>query len=194
MTTSTTKRKGSRRRGFTLVEVLVSAGLGAFVLAGVLTANRLIIRTGLRAVNYAEMESQCRRGLDQLGRDLSIATAITWNSASDITLTVPLTSGSSAQYTYAWTADTQSFFRVPGASSAATSGRITLIKGIPTASNGSAGVVFSRFDRDGNVATTDLTTKRVLVRLTATRTGTTLVSATQNGATATFVLRNKAVS
>ena len=173
---------------------MVAAGLGAFVLTGVLTANRLIMRTGLRAVSYAEMESQCRRGLDQLGRDLSGATAIKWNSASDITLTVALTDGSTAQYTYAWTAATQSLFRVPGTDSTVTAGRVTLITGIPTASDGSAGLLFSRYDRDGNAASTDLATKRILVHLSAKRTATSMVSVTQNGATATFVLRNKAVS
>ena len=51
------------RPGFTLVEVMVGALLGGFVLAGVLVTNLQLMRSGLRITQYAEMSTQTRRGL-----------------------------------------------------------------------------------------------------------------------------------
>lgn len=188
MTSSTTAR--NRRRGFTLVELLVAAGIGSFILTGVLAANRVVVRTGLRAANYAEMEAQTRRALDTLGGDLRCATAFTYNNASDITLTIPTTGLATTSVTYAWTSATGSLFRVPGADSSATTGRIYLVRGIPSGSGGAAGLTFTRYDRDGNTTTSNSATKRIVVQFSAQRTGTTLVTTNQNAITATFVMRN----
>jgi Tfp pilus assembly protein PilW len=177
--------------GFTLVEVMVAASLSVFVLAGVLTANLQIIRSGVRITQYAEMESQVRRALDYLGRDLKEALNITWNGESDITLTIPTSDTTSTQVTYAWTAASQSFFRVAGASSAVIAGRLELVRGIPPLTDGSAGVKFARFNRDGAAATTNGATKSVAVTMTVTRNAQTVTAASQNAASATFTMRNK---
>ena len=181
-------------RGFTLVEVMVSALLGGFVLTGVLVTNLQLMRSGLRITQYAEMSTQTRRGLEQLSADLKSASAITWNSSSDITLTIPTSAGSTRQVTYAWTSATQSLFMVVGVSSSVTSGRVYLVNGIPALAGGAAGVTFSRYDRDGNVATTDLATKRVRVSVTASRSAKTAATATDTAISATFILRNKPTS
>jgi len=140
------------------------------------------------------MSSQVRRGIEQLAGDLRSASAITWNSASDITLTIPTSDGATRQVTYAWTAATQAFFMVPGASSAATGGRVYLVQGIPVRSDGSDGVMFARYDRDGNVATTDLATKGVQVSLNVVRSAQTAAGTTDTAVSAIFILRNKPVS
>ena len=184
------RRPRGRRRGFTLVEVLIATTLGVFILAGVLTANLQVIRGGIRVSNYVEMDTQVRRALEFLGRDLKSATAITWNGDSDITLTLPGTGGATTQVTYAWTAASGAFFRVAGASSAVVTGRLELIRGIPAAPDGSAGLAFARFDRDGNAATTDAATKRVQVSMTLRRSGVARAASTHPIA-ATFTLRSK---
>ena len=161
---------GGARRGFPMIELMVAAVLGSLVLAGVLTTNLQLARSGTRVTQYAEMSTQARRAVEQLEGDLKSAINITWNGASDITLTLPAQNGTTSQVTYAWTSATQSFFRVPGASSAVLVGRIYLVNGIPLRSDGSAGLIFSRYDRDGNVATTDLATKKVQVSLNVVRT------------------------
>ena len=117
------KSPAAGRRGFTLVEVMVASALGVFILAGVLAANLQIIRGGVRITQYVEMETQVRRALDWIAHDLRSASAITWNNASDLTLTIPAGGGATAQVTYAWTAASGAFFRVAGASSSA-SGRM----------------------------------------------------------------------
>ena len=181
-------------RGFTLVEVMVAALLGGFILTGVLVTNLQLMRSGVRITQYAEMSTQTRRGLEQLGIDLKSASNFKWNSAADITLTLPTSSGSTRQVTYAWTGATQSLFSVPGTDSTVTTGRIFLVTGIPALAGGSPGVTFSRYDRDGSAATTDLATKRVQVSLNAVRTTRTAAAATDTAVSATFVLRNKPTS
>jgi prepilin-type N-terminal cleavage/methylation domain-containing protein len=183
-----------KRRGFTLVELMVAATLGALVLTGVLATNLELLRSGVRVTQYAEMSAQVRRGLQQLEMDLRSASAITWNSASDITLTLPTSDGSTRQVTYAWTSATQSFFMVPGASSAATTGRLYLVKGIPALSDGSAGVTFSRYNRDGGTASTDTATKCVQVSLNVLRTSAQTRRTTETAVSARFILRNKPTS
>ena len=169
---------------------MVAASLGGFVLAGILTSNLQIIRGGVRITQYAEMEAQVRRGLDYLGRDLREALELTWNGESDLTLTIPTGANTTAQVTYAWTAASQSFYRVAGASSAEVNGRFELVRGIPPLAGGAAGLTFARFDRDGAVATTDAKTKSILVNMTVARSAQT-AAGSQRMISATLTLRNK---
>jgi len=173
---------------------MVATMICGIVLAGVLTANFQIMRSGVRITQHAEMSAQIRRALDQLGRDLKNASAIKWNSSSDITLTLPTSSGSTTQVTYAWTSATQNFFMVPGADSSVATGRILLVTGIPALADGSAGVVFARRDRDNNAATTDNATKRVQVIFNAVRKSERSADATDTAVSAFFTLRNKPTS
>lgn len=181
-------------RGFTLVELMVAALLSGLVLAGVLTATLQLMRSGVRITQYAEMSTQVRRGLEQLGHDLKIASAVKWNSASDITLTLPTVGGATTQVTYAWTSATQSLFSVPGADSSVTTGRVFLVRGIPAYADGSAGVTFARYDRDGGAATTDLATKRIQVVLNVARQAGQTAAARDKAVSASFILRNKPTS
>ena len=179
------------RSGFTLVELMVAAALGAVVLAAVLTTNLQLMRSGARVTHYAEMSAQVRRGFEQFEGEVKSAITITWNGASDITLTLPAQNGTTSQVTYAWTSAGQTFFRVPGTNSLATAGRIDLVRGIPLLADGSAGLVFARYDRDGNVATTDLATKKVQVSLNTVRVAAATTRSTDTAVSAIFVLRNK---
>ncbi len=196
MLISTTTRNpvANAVRGFTVVELMVAALIGGLVLTGVLTTNLQLMRSGVRLTQYAEMSTQIRRGLEPLGVDLKSASAIKWNGASDITLTIPTTGGSTRQVTYAWTSATQSLFQVPGTDSSVTAGRVYLVKGIPSFADGTAGVTFARFDRDGVAATTDLATKRVQVILNVVRSAQTAAKSTDTAVSAGFILRNKPVS
>lgn len=180
-----------RAAGFTLVEVLVAVTISVFILAGVLTANLQIMRSGVRIAQYAEMDTQVRRALDYLGRDLRAASAIKWNGESDLTLTIPASGGTTAQVTYAWTAASGTFYRVAGASSSATVGRLELVRGIASLPNGSAGLTFARFDHNGVAATTDADTKRITVTMTVGRSAPTAVATTGTPVCASFALRSK---
>jgi type II secretory pathway pseudopilin PulG len=195
VTSSTPKAERPRGtpRAFTLVEVLIAAGISVVVLAGVLTANLQVIRGGVRATEYAEMEAQVRRALDMLGRDLREALDIKWNSESDLTLTIPTDDTTVSQVTYAWTAASGAFFRVAGARSDA-AGRLELVRGIRPLPGNAPGAVFTRFDRDGAEALTDDATKSIQITLTTTRTRTGMADMTQAAVSARFLMRNKATN
>lgn len=170
----------------------MSAGLAGFVLLGVLATNLELVRSGVRITQYAEMDAQVRRALEHLGEDLRNARGIKWNSATDISLTVPDGRGGTAQVTYAWSAAREAFFLVPGADSNVTAGRIYLLEGLPRDARGGPGLSFWRFDRDGNPATSDASTKRIQVDLRVRRQARTMAAATQNAVSAAFTMRNKA--
>ncbi len=180
-----------RSGGFTLVEVLVAVTISVFVLGGVLAANLQIMRGGVRLSHYVEMDSQVRRALEFLSRDLKAATAITWNGSSDLTLTLPVSGGGTTQVTYAWTSASGTFFRVAGASSATLVGRLELVRGIPTLSDGSAGLTFARFDRDGVATTTNAATKSIQVNMTVGRSARGAGAGSTTMVSATYTLRAK---
>lgn len=171
---------------FTLVELLIALAIGAVLLAGIITASFQLTRSGVRVTHYAEMDTQVRRCFEQLALDLRAATSFTSNSASDISIIVAKSDGSTAQYTYAWNDQTGSLYRVPGADRNSRTARLWLVSGVSTLS-------FSRFDLGGNTASSDSATKRVGITLTLARRisgGATASSA----ASTVFMLRNKPAS
>jgi Tfp pilus assembly protein PilW len=181
------------RRGFSIIELLNAPGISGFVLTGILAATVELTRTGLRVSNYAEMDAQVRRGLALLEADLKAASNLTWNSASDITLTIPQSGGAAVQYTYAWCPLTLCLFRVPGTNSAIFTGRRELIKGVPAAAGGNPGVTFTRLDRTGAAASTDGATKCLQISLTVSR-AVGIAAKSTSPVSATFALRNKRIS
>lgn len=166
--------------------MLIALGISAVILTGVLGATLQLARSSVRVTLYAEMDTQVRRAFEQLSGDLKSASAITWNAASDLTVTKENSDGTTTTLTYAWDSSTQQFYRVPGASSAAASGRIALISGATALS-------FSRLDSSGNAAATDNATKQIRVGLTLRRTA---VGAAASSSTVStnVMLRNKPVS
>lgn len=177
-------------RGFTLVEVMVAAALGGLIMVGVLATNLQIVRSGIRITQYSDMEAQVRRGLERLGRDVRIASDITWNGPGSITLTIP-SGGQLLPFTYAWSGTTQTFYVVPGRDAASTAGRVTLVRDIPAPAGGAPGVAFARFDRDGNAAANDGATKRIQVTMRLSRKSTGVAAASHNVVSATYTMRNR---
>jgi Tfp pilus assembly protein PilW len=190
MTTTTplpTRNRRSGRRAFTLVEVMISAALAAFILAGTLSTFLFLGRSGANIRNYSDMEAQARKGLEIFAEDVRQASAIVWTSNVQVTLTV---NASSVVYIYASGAAT--FSRIEG-----TATRV-LISGITPGT--------FRF-RSYNVAGTELlltsaallteagsSTKQLQISLEATRTNQTVAAATNTVLSARFILRNKIVT
>lgn len=168
---------------------MIGSTIGAFVLLGILTTFLMLGRSGVNLVGYSTMDIQTRRGLEDLAQDLRMASGITWNSDTSITLTVPDNyAGSGNLVTYAWDTTAGSstyryFYRVPGAAASA-SPRTTYIANISS-------FAFSRYDRLNAAATDDAHTKRIQVSLTITTTHSTVVAATDTTISASFILRNK---
>jgi Tfp pilus assembly protein PilW len=179
------------KRAFTLVEIMIGATLGSMVLAGVLTTFLMLGRSGANAAAYSVMESQSRRALEELSQDLRMASDVTWNSSTSITLLVPdnyvsadLTHNN--RVTYAYDSTTKYFYRRPGTVTS-TSAATNLIKNVSS-------FAYSRFDRVDNASTSNVTTKRIQVSMVVRTANVTVVGATNNILSASFILRNKPVN
>ena len=183
----------ARRRGFTLVEVMVAAGLSGFILSGVLTTFVMLGRSGYNAANYSIMESEARRALETFSQEARAANNITWTSANSVTLTI-VTATTTYLVTYAYDASTSGatagcFYRLLGAASS-TSTRLILVRNVTD-------FAFRRYKVVNGVdytAANDLETKQIQITLRSVRTGATTVAATNAVLSARVVLRNKAVS
>ncbi len=189
MTSTTRSPTDRRRRGLTLVEVLVAVTLATTVLAGVLTTMLMIGRNGLAIGNYADMSAQGRKGLEQFAQDTRQASEIVWNSTSSVTFTVD---GASILYTYDSSGGTFTR-RAAGATT-------TLIRGITSFQF--IGYTITGVDVSG---ANDLTTaagrvaaakvtKQMQISLTITRTSVVSASVTNAVLSARYTLRNKRVT
>lgn len=188
MTISTTTRRRVGA-GFTLAEVIVGSTIASFVLAGIMSTFLMLGRSGTNIVAYTTMDTQTRRALEDFAQDLRMASNVTWNSSSSITLTVPDNySLNGNQVTYAWDTVSASgtyhyFYRKPGNDAAVTS-KTTYIANVTS-------FTYYRYDRLNAAATTDAATKRIQIQMTISTTNRTVVSATDSTLSASFVLRNK---
>ncbi len=101
-------RRGDRRSGFTLVELLISLGLMMMLTLALLTSFVFIARGDRSLSNYGEMNAQARLMLERLGSDLRSATDVTNFSATSLTLTVPTNPAVTAVQDVIWTYDSYS--------------------------------------------------------------------------------------
>ena len=182
-----------RRRGFTLVEVMIGATISVFVLSGVLASFLMMGRNGYNAANYSMMEAEARRALETFSEEARMAKNITWNSSTSITLKVVQSSGS-YDVTYAYDSATsgataQCFYRKLGGASSTSTASI-LVRNVTD-------FAFRRYKVVNGVdytAANDLETKQIQITLRSMRTGMTTVAATNAVLSARVVLRNKVVT
>ena len=187
--------------GFSLVEVMIGSTIGSFVLLGVLSTFLMLGRSGTNIVSYTTMDAQTRRALEDFSQDVRMASNLTWNSDSSITLTVPDNYGSNSnQVTYAWdttagSATYQRFYRSPATSTAAAGTKTSYISNVTR-------FVYLFYDRrDARIdtqasppptaAAIQAAAKRVQINRTITTANRTEVTATDTTLSASFVLRNK---
>ena len=188
MTISTAKRS-RRNAGLTLVEVMIAGGIGSFVMTGVLSVVLMMGRSGMSAANYAGMEAESRRAVDEFAQDVRMSSDLTWNSDTSVTLTVPdnyASSGNKVTYGYdnATTGPTaSSFYRLPGPASS-TSGRFVLARNVTS-------LTFMRYTRTNTVATDDFSAKRLQLTMNLRTTAQTTVDQNTLVISASYVLRNK---
>jgi len=181
------------QRGFTLVEMMVGATIGAFVLAAILSTFLMLGRNGYNAANYSMMEAEARRALETFSEEARMASDLTWNSSTSVTLTVYASTGTYL-VTYAYDSSTsgataQSFYRQAGAASGA-GAKTVLVRNVTE-------FAYRRYKVVNGVdyaASNDIETKQIQITLRSVRTGITTVATTNAVLSARVVLRNKAVS
>lgn len=187
--TTTIRSQASRpprsRQGFTLVEVMISATLGSFVLLAVLVTFLFLGRSGANLRNYTDMESQARKALELFAEDTRQASGVQWNSAESVALTV-----NGVVVTYAHSSGT--FTRTVGAGAS-----ISLLSGITTfnfLAYTISGTPITDFSTATARTSANSKTKQVQISLSAARTSQTVATATNIVLSARYVLRNKAVT
>ncbi len=178
-------RKSPRpRRGFTLVEIMIGATLGSFILLGVLTTFLFLGRSAANLRNYSDMEAQSRKALELFAEDTRQASGVTWASANSVTMTV-----NSVSVTYAYASG--NFTRTIN------SATTTLLSGITTFNfvvYTISGAQITDFSSSAARTVADNTTKQIQISLSAARSSQTVATATNIVLSARYVLRNKSVT
>lgn len=181
-----------------MAEVLVASGLGALLLAAILTAFLFITRTGMNIQNYTDMESQSRTAMETFAQDVRMAAGVRWNSNSSLTLTLQDGAGNE-YYTYAYDRTAKTFSRQQVSdpvTQAKVGAAFTLITGIKPNT-----FEFTAYKIDtGTISLTNITdlthqmTKQVQIALETERTSKSLATSTNKVISARFILRNKKVT
>lgn len=181
-------RRAASRRGYTLLELMLSTGLSSLVLAGVLSTFLFLSRSGATMQNYNEMELQSRRGLEYFAEDVRQAKAIAWNSSTSVTLTLD-----SATITYSYSSVTRAFSRQD-----ATSTKVLITSITPNT------FVFRAYKMgnttplplvtNADLVTANNDTKQLQITLETYRARSVLATTTNKVLSARYILRNKVVT
>ena len=201
-------------RAFTLVEVMIGASLGSIVLLGVLTTYLMLLRSGVSASGFAEMESQARRTFEQFGIDARMANNLSSTTTTvggvtavtSVTLTVPNNyTGTSNKVTYGWDSTNQLFYLVPG--DGTSSGQVYVAPGAGAAPTGQqiligktgnallnlkvTSVAFNRYDTSSASTSSDTSAKHIQVSINVRRAAARVVSVDETILSSAFTMRNK---
>jgi prepilin-type N-terminal cleavage/methylation domain-containing protein len=196
MIITTHKKRRRASRGFTLVEVLISASISAFIMAGVLSAFLMMGRSGANAYIYTGMESESRIALEYFAEDVRMSNSVSWTSSTDLTLAVIRSTGGnsstntdSVRYYYDNTSSSpnyQCLVRVGPDRVTGVSATKVLIHNVQS------DFAFSRWTNGASTAATGNTNTSMLqLRLTIKKTAVTAVAATNLVVSARYILRNK---
>lgn len=199
-----TERRGGRRRGFTLVEVLISASLASALMAGVLSTFLMMGRSGMNMQNYTELEVQGRKALEMFSREVRLAYAVSAFSSTSVTLAIPDSSTVRNQLsyfvTYAFNSGDKTFTRTgpPLTDPTGTAATTVLITNVNQIS-GVNPFNYYRFVTTGgyqngftsNTAVNVTEIKQIELNFVAQRSSQTVVTASDKVLSARFILRNK---
>lgn len=92
------------RRGFTLVEVLISITLAALLMLAAMTSFLFTLRGERSLANYSEMNARARQVLDKMGRDFRMAGDVPAGgfTSSSVLIKVPTDSTATAWQDVTW--------------------------------------------------------------------------------------------
>jgi len=195
MTTSTAasdrspSRRPRTRLGFTTVELVVSMGIAATVMASIFGSFLFLARSSLLTASYADMDREARFGLEIFARDVRMADNIADFSANSMRLHIPAVGSSPERWvTYSYDATSRDFIRNPGQP-----GARAIVRGIDV-------FILKRYSLRQHAltgqpmeATNDLETKQLQIQLRAVRAGAARATVTNNVISARYIMRNKIV-
>jgi type II secretory pathway pseudopilin PulG len=179
------------RRAFTLVEVMIAAGLSTMILAGVLSTFLMMGRVGANVVNYTDIEAQARTALEQFSREVRMAFDVSSYSDTSVTLKIPDTTANPTGLAYSVT------YAYDSANKQLTRDGIQLITDI-VAIPGTPVFTYYRRIRTGYVdgyTTNDVLNateiKQLEVSFSLQKKNVTVTTASNKVLSARFILRNK---
>lgn len=196
MTSSSPDLPRRRRGGFTLVEVLIAASLGTVILAAVLSAYMMVVKSGVRVSNYSTMETETRRAFEQLGVDARMANNFVSNYTGSVITSFTLTIPSNDLATQRWvkygydTSDStnKKFYAVAVNSSGTAIGPVNVLVNKVTS------LTFLRYDTSDTLipasTTSDTGVKHIQVSISVSRSTTGVAAATQVIRSSAFTIRN----
>ncbi len=186
-------RKARGIRGFTLVELIVSATMSGIVLVGVFASVIMIAHSGYRLSHYIEMENEARTALETIAVDARVTKTIAWHRPSEtaaltgITLTAP--DGLSVRYDY----DSANQRLRRTAPDGSVRNLITGVQSLTFTAYQYADAPGIELVNPATTSTADLNdlTKMLQISLSSVRSRSSLADATNNVVSARYVLRNK---
>lgn len=173
------RRRTARRDGYSLLELIIATTLGALVSTAVFSLFLFVARSSLGIVNYSEMNTESRFGLELLGRDVRSAQQIA-SGFSEETFELTLPGGATVSYRYRPEAPGRPLVREDP------SGEETVIL------SGVEALRFLYFDLQGGSATVPLHVKQIQLQTRLVR-RTVSFDNTERVVSARYVLRNKEV-
>ncbi|MCX6951992.1 MAG: hypothetical protein NTV51_07480 [Verrucomicrobia bacterium] len=99
------RHPSSRRGGFTIAELIIGVSLSLMVMTAVLSSYVFVARSYTRTIGFGDpnqptLEAQGRRTLAYFTQDVQLASAVTSPSDSQVTLTVPQSTGGTKNVIY----------------------------------------------------------------------------------------------
>lgn len=188
-TTPSPARKARRRqRGISLVEVMIGSVLAAIILTAVLSMFLFLGRSSANIINYSEMEAEARQGLELFAQDTRQASDLVWNSDSSVTLTV-----NGAAITYSYSSGAGTFVRKTASNSTVLMDGISSF-GFTGYKITGAAIDMSDLGTAAKRTSASEVTKQIQLYVRASRTTTTVTTATNTVLSARYILRNKRVT
>src|SRR5437867_12734336 len=77
ITSSTGATSQARRRGMTLVELMVASAVGSIVLAALMALTFFSARSFAAVTNYVDLDARSRNALDQMSQEIRQAESVT---------------------------------------------------------------------------------------------------------------------
>jgi len=165
---------------------MIAAAISSFLLAGVMSTFLFLGRSGANIQNYNDMEAESRKALEIFAEDTRQASAIAWNSNTNVTLTV-----NSVSVSYYYDSANKIFYRRVG-----TGTPLSLVSNVTTFQYSAYSITGSNLPLSSATELTTATksTKQLQVSLEAVRNTRTVSTASNTVLSARFILRNKRVT
>lgn len=174
--------------------------LAGFIMTGIMTTFLFLGRSGANVQNYSDMEAQARRALELFAQDVRQASSISWQAEGTRTETINGVSTllkweharsvrlvvDSQTVTYTFAANTNTFYRTSGTTTALVSG-ITMFSFTAYKINGALLPL-------ADLTAANRSTKQLQISLEAERSSRTAATATNLVLSARYILRNKRVT